>query len=43
MIRRFNASFNLLLRDGQTIENTMATDPVTGHLWKIAVTLRAVK
>jgi len=43
MIRRFHASFNLLLRDGQTIENTMATDPVTGHLWKIAVTLRAVK
>src|SRR5437764_9944855 len=43
MIRRFNASFNLLLRDGQTLENTMATDPVTGHLWKIAVTLRAVK
>ena len=43
MIRRFNASFNLLLRDGQTLENTMATDPVTGHLWKIAVTLHVVK
>jgi hypothetical protein len=43
MIRRFNASFNLLLRDGQTLENTMATDPVTGHLWKIAVTLHIVK
>jgi len=43
MIRRFNASFNLLLRDGQTIENTMATDPVTGHLWKIAVTVHVAK
>jgi hypothetical protein len=43
IIRRFNASFNLLLRDGQTLENTMATDPVTGRLWKIAVTLHVVK
>ena len=43
MIRRFNASPHLLLRDGQTIENMMATDPVTGHLWKIAVTLHVVK
>jgi len=43
MIRRFNESFNLLLRDGQTAENTMATDPVTGRLWKIAVTLHVVK
>jgi len=43
MIRRFDANFNLLMRDGQTIENTMATDPVTGHLWKIAVTVHVVK
>jgi hypothetical protein len=43
MIRRFDTQFNLLMRDGQTIENTMATDPVSGRVWRIVVTLHVVK
>jgi hypothetical protein len=43
MIRRFQETLNLLMRDGQTVQNTMATDPVTGHICKVDVTLRVVK
>ena len=43
MIRRFDANFNLLMRDGQTIENTVATDPINGRVWKIAVTLHVAR
>jgi hypothetical protein len=43
MIRRFDTQFNLLMRDGQTIENTLATDPVSGRIWRIVVTLHVVK
>ncbi len=43
MIRRFQESLNLLMRDGQTIQSTVATDPVTGRVWKVDVTLRVVK
>ena len=34
---------DLLLHDGQTIEAATATDPVSGHTWKIEVTLNVVK
>jgi len=33
----------MLLRDGQTSEAAMATDPLTGHLYKIEVTLNVLK
>ena len=34
---------NLPLHDGQTIEALSATDSVTGHTWKVDVTLNVVK
>jgi hypothetical protein len=34
---------NVLMHDGQTEEVAMATDPVTGHVWKVEVTLNVVK
>jgi hypothetical protein len=34
---------NLLLRDGQTIQSTAATDPVTGHSLRVDVTLNVIK
>lgn len=43
MIRRFDANLELIMRDGQTIDNELAADPVTGHVWKIAVTLHVIK
>ena len=37
--RNFNSSFTALLRDGQTMQYTSATDPVTGEVMKIDVTV----
>jgi hypothetical protein len=33
----------LLIHDGQTVEAMTATDPVSGHVWKVEVTLNVVK
>lgn len=43
MFRSFNSSFQLLLRDGQTTQYTSATDPVSGEVTKIDVSLNAIK
>lgn len=40
---RFSADFNLTMRDGQTIQSTVATDPVSGRALKTDVTLHMVK
>ena len=34
---------DLLIHDGQTVEALTATDPVSGHVWKVEVTLNVVK
>jgi len=34
---------DLLLHDGQTVQALAATDPVSGHVWKVEVTLNVVK
>ncbi len=39
----FRTQVNLLIRDGQTIQSTVATDPVTGHVMKVDVTLNVIK
>jgi hypothetical protein len=41
--RNFNSSFTALLRDGQTMQYTSATDPVTGEIMKIDVTANLMK
>jgi hypothetical protein len=43
MIRNFRSEANLTLRDGQTVQHTAATDPVSGEVIKIDVTLNVVK
>jgi len=43
LIRQFRANLVLLLRDGQTTQNTIATDPLNGHIVKVEVTLNVVK
>ncbi len=43
VIQHFRANLNLLIRDGQTIQSTVATDPVTGHVLKVDVTLNVLK
>ena len=41
--RNFNSSFTALLRDGQTMQYTSATDPVSGEVMKIDVTAAVMK
>jgi hypothetical protein len=43
IVQQFRTQVNLLIRDGQTIQSTVATDPVTGHVTKVDVTLNAIK
>jgi hypothetical protein len=37
------AMSDLLVHDGQTVEAATATDPVSGHVWKVEFTLNVVK
>ncbi len=43
LILSFRSDFRMLLRDGQTEEGTTMTDPLTGHVIKVEVTLNVVK
>jgi hypothetical protein len=43
IMRQFRSRFVTLLRDGQTAETTMATDPLNGHILKMNVTLNVIK
>ncbi len=43
VIRTFRTSLKLLMRDGQTVQSTMATDPVSGRVLKVDITLSVVK
>jgi len=43
VLRTFNSSANVMLRDGQSAQLTAATDPVSGEVLKIDVTLNVVK
>lgn len=41
--RNFNSEFTAVLKDGQTMQYTSATDPVTGEVTKIDVTVNVMK
>ena len=43
LVRQFRANLTLMLRDGQTTQDTIATDPLNGHTVKVEVTLNVVK
>jgi hypothetical protein len=43
VVQQFRSQINLLIRDGQTQQTTISTDPVTGHVLKVDVTLNVVK
>ena len=42
-IRSFTSTFNLLLKDGQTAQHMTATDPVSGEVLRVDVTLTVLK
>ena len=41
--RSFRSTFTLLVRDGQTVQYTVATDAITGQVIKLDVTLNVIK
>ena len=43
LFRSFNTSFDLLLRDGQSLQTVASTDPVTGEVVKIDVTMNVIR
>jgi hypothetical protein len=43
LFRRFETTIDVALRDGQTVQTIASTDPVTGEVVKIDVTLSVVK
>jgi len=42
-INSLRQSFDVLLRDGESQEASTATDPLTGHVWKVEVRLKVLK
>jgi hypothetical protein len=43
VFRNFRSNFNPVLRDGQTVQYTAATDPVSGEVVKLDVTVTSLK
>ncbi len=43
VLRNFSSEATLFLRDGQSVQHTVATDPVSGELLKVDVTLTVLK
>lgn len=43
IIRTFRTEINPILKDGQTFEGVMATDPMNGHVYRVTVTLNVPK
>jgi hypothetical protein len=43
ILRDYSAGFDFILRDAQTMQTTMATDPVSGRVLRVEVTLNVVK
>jgi hypothetical protein len=43
LVRQFRTQENLILKDGQTSENILSTDPLNGHTMRVSVTINALK
>ncbi len=41
--RSFNSTFNILLRDGQTVQYTSAADPISGQVVKLDASVNVQK
>jgi hypothetical protein len=42
-INSLRLAFDVILRDGESQEASTATDPLTGHVWKVEVRLKVLK
>lgn len=43
LVRRFRAVYALMMRDGQTTQSVVGTDPLNGHVVKVDVTVNVLK
>jgi hypothetical protein len=43
IIRQFRSDLGLILRDGQSVESTFATDPLSGKVFRVEVALSVIK
>jgi hypothetical protein len=43
IVRQFKSELTLTLRDGQTVESSFATDPLSGKVFKVEVSLTVMK
>lgn len=43
IVRQFRSDLSLTLRDGQTVESSFATDPLSGKVFKVEVSLNILK
>jgi hypothetical protein len=43
VVRQFRTAENLILKDGQTSENLLSTDPMNGHTLRVSVTINVQK
>lgn len=43
LVRQFKASENMILKDGQTSESVVSTDPLNGHSLHISITINLAK
>lgn len=43
LVRQFRTSENLILKDSQTSENLLSTDPLNGHTLRVSVTINVQK
>ena len=43
LVRQFRTSENLILKDAQTSENLLSTDPLNGHTLRVSVTINVQK
>jgi hypothetical protein len=43
VIQQFRSQLNLIIRDGQTVQSTVSTDPVTGRVIRVDVTINIAK
>jgi hypothetical protein len=43
ILRTFRVDLNPVLKDGQSVESIVSTDPMNGHVYHVSVTLNVVK
>ena len=43
VIRQFRVDLNPVLKDGQTVESVASADPLSGHVYRVSVTLNVIK